>query len=266
MEINIGDTFGRWTIIGDGIKRQNGHLYYPCQCSCEKHTLKSVDIHRILNHSSMSCGCLRTEMLKERFKKHGDTKTRLYHIWLGMKSRCNNPNNKRYSRYGGRGINVCCEWNNDFASFKKWAYENGFDEDKKNYSIDRIDNDKGYSPDNCRWATSREQCNNRSSNIIIEYNGEKKTATEWAIVFGVKSHTLIKRYKEGRPLEEVFSKNLKVLNITYNGETHTLPEWSKITGIKKTTLWARYDKGEPLERVFYKGSLPPKNKKEREVV
>ena len=98
--------------------------------------------------------------------------TRLYSIWSGLKGRCNNPNDPRYDRYGGRGISVCEEWNTSFQSFYDWAISNGYSED---LTIDRIDNDGNYEPTNCKWSTSKEQCNNRSSNINIKIGNTTKT-------------------------------------------------------------------------------------------
>jgi len=257
VTVNMGDKFGRWTVIDNGIVGENRHMQYLCRCSCNKATERRVDVHRLLNGTSTSCGCYASEKTSERRRTHGDSSTRLYKVWLSMKARCNNPNNDSYNRYGGNGITVCEEWNNDFLSFKDWAYKNGFDNNLKGVdcSIDRKDNKKGYSPDNCRWITNTEQCNNRSTNIVIEYNGESKTATEWARTFGLKNHTVIKRYKQGRPLDEVFAKNLKDIVLEYDNEKHTLTEWSKIRGIKKTTLWSRYDKGLPIDDIMYQGKL-----------
>lgn len=108
--------------------------------------------------------------------KHGMKKTRLYRIWQAMKTRCYNPNSERYSDYGGRGISVCDEWKNDFLAFYGWAMSHGYSD---NLSIDRIENDKGYFPDNCRWADSDTQANNSRHNRQLEYKGEKHTLSEW---------------------------------------------------------------------------------------
>lgn len=135
--------------------------------------------------------------------KHGGTHTRLYNVWCGMKERCKNPKSKRFARYGGRGIKVCDEWENDFAEFREWALNNGY-ADK--LTIDRIDNNKGYSPDNCRWATQKEQNRNYSRNHMITYQGETKCLVDWADEFGINRGTVLFRIKQGKPLDEVFSK------------------------------------------------------------
>lgn len=112
-----------------------------------------------------------------------------------MKGRCYNPNNPEYHLYGGRGITICDEWLNDCSKFYKWAYENGYDENAKKFSlsIDRIDVNKGYSPDNCRWADAYTQANNTRKNVYYELNGEKHTLAEFARMFNIKYSTLYSR-------------------------------------------------------------------------
>lgn len=140
--------------------------------------------------------------------KHGGKGTKLYEIWCSMKARCYNPNLKVYRHYGGRGISVCEEWLHDFVPFEKWAVANGYKED---LSLDRIDNNKGYSPDNCRWATRVQQANNQRTTIKIAYNGETKTLHEWAVVLGIKPATLYYRiYKLGWSLERAFSESVSL--------------------------------------------------------
>lgn len=125
--------------------------------------------------------------------KHGDHKKRLYRIWIGMKYRCNNPNHSYYRDYGARGITVCGEWEK-YENFRDWALSNGYQND---LTIDRIDNDKGYSPENCRWITMKKQSNNRRTNRVIECNGEKHTLSEWSEIVGVCVGTLWDRLKNG---------------------------------------------------------------------
>jgi len=205
--IKQGETFGRWTVIGDYIKdSKNGHKKYLCECGCEKKTQRYVDEQSLKRGRSVSCGCLTIEVAKKHFTKHGQRRTRLYSIWTGIKGRCNNPNNQRYADYGGRGIAVCEEWENNFEAFREWAYKNGFKDNANSTecTIDRKDNDKGYSPDNCRWITLKEQCYNRRSNTYIEYKGERHTITEWAEITGIKRATLQRRHSKGFSLEDIF--------------------------------------------------------------
>ena len=127
--------------------------------------------------------------------------TRLYRIWLNMRTRCNNPHFYHYSRYGGRGIKVCSEWDS-YDAFEKWAYENGY---KDTLTIDREDNDKGYFPDNCRWATAKEQANNRKSSVYVEHNGEKHTYAEWADMAGIKYKVFMNRIYRGWTMEKALT-------------------------------------------------------------
>ena len=117
-----------------------------------------------------------------------------------MKDRCLNPNYHSYSRYGGRGITICDEWINDSNAFERWAVSNGYSDE---LSIDRIDNDKGYSPDNCRWVDKITQQNNTSNNLYLEYAGRKLTASEWARELGISRSVIYERHKKGLPVEKV---------------------------------------------------------------
>lgn len=135
-------------------------------------------------------------------KSHGMTRTRLYRVWCGMKERCSNPNNKSFERYGDRGINVCDEWMK-FEPFMNWSLSNGYGE---GLTIDRINNDRGYSPDNCRWVDYKTQNRNYSRNHIIEFNGETHCISDWSDITGINRATILWRLKAGKPLEEVLKK------------------------------------------------------------
>jgi hypothetical protein len=140
---------------------------------------------------------------KGRFKtKHGCKGTKLYRVWCSMKERCNNPNNKSYSRYGGRGITICEDWMLSFEKFNEWAINNGYSE---NLTIDRKNNNGNYEPSNCRWITISEQNRNYSRNHLITYKGQTKCLSDWADSFGINRTTVAFRLKQGKPLDEVFS-------------------------------------------------------------
>lgn len=126
--------------------------------------------------------------------KHGLWNTRIYRIWQRMKTRCYNKNFQHFKDYGGRGIKVCDEWLNDFMAFYKWAVDNGYND---NLTIDRIDVNGNYEPNNCRWLTNDEQQNNKRNNILLTYNGKTQTITQWANELGIKRSQIQYRYYRG---------------------------------------------------------------------
>jgi len=154
-----GMKFGKLTAIEPTDKRnKSGNILWKCICDCGKTTF--ADAHSLKRGNTKTCGCSRKQPRPNR-KKYGSIgiNTRLYRIWSNMKTRCTNSHSQyKYSRYGGRGISVCEEWMNDFESFKNWAVSHGYSD---SLTLDRIDNDGNYGPDNCRWATMSEQCFNR---------------------------------------------------------------------------------------------------------
>jgi hypothetical protein len=133
-------------------------------------------------------------------RTHGLSHTRLDNIYKAMISRCYKPNNRRYKNYGGRGIKVCDEWKNDKTSFFKWALANGYSD---TLTIDRINNNGNYEPANCRWATTKEQQNNRSNNHLITHNGETKTIAQWAEFYGKNYKTLYSKISQGVTLDDI---------------------------------------------------------------
>lgn len=139
-------------------------------------------------------------------EKHGLCKHPLNIIWCGMKERCNNPNSENYKWYGGRGIRVCEEWNNNFYSFYTWAINNGWE---KGLELDRQDNMKDYCPENCKWITHKQQCRNRRSNVCIEINGISLLMCEWEERFNLRKKSLTKmKYRHG---EEYMINHIKGL-------------------------------------------------------
>lgn len=182
--LKIGDTMEYITI--EDIKLENygkqnkRFAYYKCKCGNKGRCLLTA----IMQRKQKSCGCLKAKLASERMKEynkdgHGLSDHRLYRIWANMKTRCSNPNTHHYKDYGGRGITICDKWKNDFKSFYDWAMENGYEE---GLSIDRINNDGNYEPNNCRWATNQEQANNKRNSIKKEITafGETKTVQEWS--------------------------------------------------------------------------------------
>ncbi len=133
-------------------------------------------------------------------------KSKLYIIWIGMKQRCNNPNNTNYKNYGAKGIRVCKEWDKSFDNFYNWALSIGYKENKNiKLTIDRIDNTKGYYPSNCRFLTLKEQQNNRTNNHLITYKGETHTVSQWSKILNINVQTLFTRIGKNLSIEEIFS-------------------------------------------------------------
>lgn len=161
------------------------------RCDCGKEYSICSNCFKSRGDYIKSCGCLRGE----HRKIHNGKGTRLYEIWCNMKRRCYDKTNSHYHIYGGKGIKVCEEWLNDFKAFKLWAYSHGYDD---TLTIDRIDNNSDYCPNNCRWATHLMQSNNTSRNHIITYNGETHTMAEWARIININYGTLRSRINDSR--------------------------------------------------------------------
>lgn len=205
----VGKKFGAWTVLRQVDSKitsgGNKKACYECRCICGN--IKTVTRQALMNGESKSCGCLKTQYCSQTNYKHGMAYNRIYKIYTSMKSRCSNPNNAEYNRYGGRGIEVCSEWLGDegFINFYNWATNNGYQD---NLSIDRVNNDGNYEPNNCRWATFKEQMNNTSKNHNLTYNNETHTAKEWSKILNISIHNIYYRIKKGYPVEKVLSPDV----------------------------------------------------------
>jgi hypothetical protein len=189
----VGMKFGRLTVIAEAEKHDK-HLRWMCECDCGNRAIVLGD--NLKKGASKSCGCLQRELSKEtaksRFTTHGKSHDRIYNTYQNIKKRCYSMKSKDYESYGGRGITVCDEWLGEkgFENFYNWAISNGYSD---KLSIDRINVDGRYEPENCRWITNEEQqCNKRNSNYL-HYNGETKTISEWAKIKGISDSTLRSR-------------------------------------------------------------------------
>lgn len=194
-----GVQFGRLTVLTEAPKSGRRRMWV-CRCECGNELTTKGDYLR--SGDTKSCGCLNLERCSAMGRsnvKHGLRASRLYRIWSGMKQRTTNPGYHGWAGYGGRGISVCDEWL-EFESFQSWAAAAGYGD---SLTLERSDNNKGYSPENCRWATKKEQQNNRRTNVVIEIDGERKTVAQWAELSGLSHSTLLKRYWAGVPADRL---------------------------------------------------------------
>ncbi len=187
-----GQRFGRLSVIKfNGF--ENHRAMWLCLCDCGNY--KVVQGKLLKSGHTKSCGCYRID----KISKHGKYNTRLYKIYYCMMNRCYYKNDVHYKNYGGRGIAVCNEWKDDFMAFYKWAYENGYAE---NLTIDRIDNNKGYSPTNCQWVDMKQQARNRRSNRNYTINGETHCLMDWCDILGFNYKTIQSRLYRGWSIEK----------------------------------------------------------------
>lgn len=184
--------FGRLLVIRESNKKNR--IAWECLCDCGNTII--VTTTGLRNKGTKSCGCLRAETSEQTHTIHGGAKksgrSRLYVIWSSMRERCFNSNHQAYTNYGGRGITICNEWE-DFAEFRRWAISNGYDEGQASQTIDRVDVNRCYCPQNCRWISRSEQANNKRNNRYITYRGEERTLSEWSNLFGIPYALLYKR-------------------------------------------------------------------------
>lgn len=190
-----GQKFGRLTAI-ERIprKKESGkHALWKCRCECGNFTFVTSD--HLRNGNVKSCGK----------HNHNKSNSRLFSIWLHMRNRCSNQKDKNFYNYGGRGIAVCDEWQNDFLAFYDWAMANGY---KDNLTIERIDNNGNYEPANCRWATKKEQANNTRKNHLFTYGGKTQTISQWAEEYGIKPNTLLYRIRRVWNFERAITEKI----------------------------------------------------------
>lgn len=211
----VGETVGRLTIIDRGEDKFSKHgtrrVYWVCQCECGN--IKTIRADQLDGKHTMSCGCLQREKsaeynsTRERKVIYGDSRERIHNIWYLIKYRCEDETSPTYRHYGGRGIKMCQEWSDGidgYWKFKTWSLDNGYAD---NLTIDRIDNDGCYSPENCRWVDHSVQGNNKRNNIILEYDGREQTLSQWARELGVPMKSLHRRIRGlGWDVERAFTQ------------------------------------------------------------
>lgn len=191
-----GIKFGRLTVVSLAGRDSGGRAQWRCVCDCGSEGV--YDGYNLKSGKIKSCGCLRKEVTAAVHRDHGGSRSILYGVWNSMKNRCLNPNVKAYKNYGARGIDVCQKWRDDFSAFRDWALASGY---SKGLSLDRIDNDAGYCPSNCRWVTPKEQSRNRRANRIID----GKCLAEWQEKAVVSRYTVYRRLSKGWSIYEAIS-------------------------------------------------------------
>lgn len=196
-----GQRFGNLTAICPVGKNQYSEIW-KCRCDCGNERI--ISYAELKRGKAKSCGCMRISASYV----HGLNGSRIQRIYYNMLDRCNNPKCKIYKDYGERGISVCEEWSGEkgFENFYKWAFDNGYEDV---LTLDRENNEKGYSPDNCRWADIFVQANNKRNNIFLEYGGKRLTIGEWSRETGINYKTLWNRYKWGWKPERILEMNKK---------------------------------------------------------
>ena len=193
-----GEVFGRLTV--HNVVKRNKHNQLIWRCTCECGTECEALGFLLRRGEKQSCGCLQKEAIAKVNYRHGKTRTKIYGIWRAMMQRCYDNNSHAYARYGGRGIAVCDKW----KSFDGFYADMGDKPD--GMSLERIDNNGGYTPENVVWASQKTQSNNRRSNVILEYMGRKQTMQQWADESGLKIQTIWARLNRGWSVDRAISE------------------------------------------------------------
>ena len=184
----IGQKFGRLTVVSF-CGFYNKHTHWNCDCDCGGKAI--VTSCNLVRKNTLSCGCIQKERTSQASKKHGLSQHSCYNVWRAMINRCENPKNNGYYRYGGRGINVCERWH----KFENFVADMGISAPKKD--IDRIDNDQGYSKNNCHWVSRTENSRNTSKTIMLEWEGKILPLITLGEIYGIKYKCLYKRIRSG---------------------------------------------------------------------
>ena len=185
----VGKRFGKLTVLYRTENHDGQVAHWMCKCDCGK--THETTTYLLTSGSVKSCGCL-------HFSQNNECKSRIYGVWDNMLRRCEKSYTSQYKDYGGRGISVCPEWHN-FETFKKWAYENGYDENAKHgqCTLDRIDSDGDYCPANCRWTNAKIQSRNKRNNRYITINGVTRLIKDWADIYKISYSTIFSRLSHG---------------------------------------------------------------------
>jgi len=225
----IGKRFGMLKVVGES----DNTMKVRCVCDCGKE--REVLSYNLIRGNSKGCGCKGNRNASKRMTTHGMTNTKVYRSWRHAKERCRNTNDRAYPNYGCRGITFCKEWD-EFENFYK-----DMGNPPKGMSIERIDNDKGYCKDNCKWADYTEQGANKRNNVLIELDGKTMTASQWSRETGILLWTILARVKSGFTPQETLNPNFG--KTFMDGKYHTVNDLVREYKIPKTTFHRRRRKG-----------------------
>lgn len=260
IEEYIGKNINFLKVIGlskNNLHFNSNHWDFECECG----TVFSDNPSRILSGHKKSCGCK-----KGNPQIHGCYNSGLYHAWWSMIQRCYNPSHHNYHRYGERGITVCEEWKSTPENFVKWVQEQGGK--PKGFTLDRIDNNKGYSPENCKFSSPKEQANNRNCNALFTFNGETKTLSQWSEFYNISSDVVSMRINRlgwdsysafTAPILKTGYKGRPVKLFTKDGVSKPISYWCKEYKINLATVQGRIRRGYGFEEALTK----PVNKKQK---
>ena len=243
-----GQRFGR-LVAKTPVRKRRHRVSWVCACDCGGQT--EVTTSDLRSGHTVSCGCWRREAsIGNRHSiTHGMSQTSTYKTWRSMRNRCESPNAGNYRRYGGRGVTVCARW----QEFENFLADMG-PRPSLRHQIDRYPDKHGnYEPGNCRWATPRENSQNRSNNRLVELNGEARPVAAWAQSAGIAAYTLLQRLNRGWTLEEAMrvpAAKKAPRFLTHAGRTQTLTEWAVELGVNHNTLSARIRLGWDHERAL----------------
>lgn len=251
----LNKRFGHLTVISFDHcdKEKDYRMYWNCKCDCGNE--KIIDGHSLKRGGCNSCGHCRSI-----WAEPPESSERLYNVYRSMKSRCLCKTSASYRHYGGRGISVCPEWIDNYKNFKQWAYQNGYDENAPygELTIDRIDVNGDYCPENCRWITIQEQLLNKRDTVYLTIDNCTKPLETWCKEYKIRRNTVEGRLVRGWTAKDAISVpvNSRVnktweKKITYNGSTKSTTEWSKITGLSPRRIRARLRSGWTVEKALF---------------
>lgn len=200
-----GQRFGELVVVERATNGKGRSTRWLCSCDCGNETV--VYAANLTRGMTKSCGCTRAEKVAQKLSTHRETKTRLYQIWYNMITRCYNPNSSHYEHYGARGVTVCDNWRK-YENFRDWALSSGYQDD---LTIERIEVNGNYEPSNCKWATRKQQANNKRTSRYIEFNGQRRTVAEWADSMGMDKRALWDRlFVQNWSIERALTTPLRV--------------------------------------------------------